>query len=126
MKETKTVKYYYSEEVAICNLPAVLDKSGNILYVTNNKSAVIERLPRITVASVYDYETNVMRFGVAVCSPEDMFERRIGRQIAVNRAHESPKKTIVGIHRDKIRETSKKYAKSIIDSYLAKYASKIK
>lgn len=123
MREDKNIKFYYSEPLAICNLPAVLDRSGNIMYVTDKKSAVIKKLPRITVASVYDPIANTMRFGVAVCSPEDTFVKQFGRDLAVSRALETPKATVIGIRRGKIRETSKKHANAIINTYLSKYVS---
>ena len=118
----KTVKYYYSEPLAICNLPAILDRSGNIMRIADRKAATIKKLPRVTVASVYDRDTNTMRFGVAICSPEDMFVKEVGRELAKKRAQENPT-AVVGIRRGKVRETSKTHANALINTYLSKYVS---
>lgn len=91
------------------------------MCVTDKKSAVIKKLPRVTVASVYDPIANTMRFGVSVCSPEDTFVKKVGRDLAVSRALQSPKVTVIGIRRGKVRETSKKHANALINTYLSKY-----
>lgn len=119
----KKVKYYYSAPAHLVTLPALTDDNGNVLYVYDKISAKVKRFPRITVASVYDPDNNVMKFGAAVCSPRDLFVKKIGRDLAEERANNNPEITITGINRKKIREASKKYANDLIEKYLAKYVS---
>lgn len=118
----KTVKYYYSEPFAVSNLPVVLGNNGEMIdYFDVKKLPIVKRLPKVTVASVYDPDTNSMSFGMAVCSPKDMFVKKTGREIAYKRAIESPKLKVVGIRRKKIRETSTKHAEALIKTYLSSY-----
>ena len=51
----------------------------------NTKSSRTERNTRITVAYSFDNEINVLRFGVAFCSPSDNFCKAKGRAIAEKR-----------------------------------------
>lgn len=117
----KVVKYYYSKCHYLAYCPVITDANGEPLFIASNKSAKTKRLPRVTVASVYDTDTNTMTFGVAVCSPKDIFNKRTGRQIAFNRATLNAETTIVGINRRRIREVSKDNANKLIEKHLAKY-----
>lgn len=118
----KTVKYYYSEPFAVSNVPVLLGNNGQVIdYYDNKKLTITKKLPKVTVASVYDPDTNSMRFGVAVCSPKDMFVKSIGRELALERATNAPKLTVIGIRRGKIRETSVKHAEALIQTYLSNY-----
>ena len=118
----KTVKYYYSEPFAVSNVPVVLGNNGQIIdYYDGKKLTITKKLPKVTVASLYDPDTNSMSFGIAVCSPKDMFVKKIGREIALERAKNEPKLKVIGIRRGKIRETSVKHAEALIQTYLSNY-----
>lgn len=118
----KKVKYYYSHATQIRKLPVITDDSGEVLFICDKKLATISKLPRITVASVYDDETNVLAFGVAICSPKDLFKKSIGREIAYKRALETPKRQLVGFKRSKLHELSRSYSKAIANEILTKKA----
>ena len=117
----KTVKYYYSAPVHVRHIPVLTDDEGKVLFVYDRVEPSVKRVPRITVASVYDPVKNQMTFGTAVCSPKDTFKKSIGREIAEKRARQFPEITIVGINRRKIREASKRYANDLIEKHLADY-----
>ena len=117
----KKVKYYYSSAVSLRNLPVFTDSQGNVLYVFDKPLVETKKIPRVTVASVYDPVENRMTFGVAVCCPKDTFEKHIGRDIALQRAIETPEVTVRLIKRGRIREISKRYANQLINSRLKSY-----
>ncbi len=117
----KQVKFYYSAPIHVRRIPVLTDDNGNVLFVYDKLGSTVKRIPRITVASVYDPESNTMTFGAAVCSPKDVFSKKVGREIAEKRARQFAEITIKGIHRKKIRETSKKYANDLIAKHLARY-----
>ena len=117
----KTVKYYYSKPVHLRRLPVLTDDEGNVLFVYDKVDPTVKRIPRITVASVYDPETNTMTFGVATCSTKDMFSKKIGRELAEKRAREHAEVTVKAIRRGRIREVSTRYANELIERHLSKY-----
>ena len=117
----KTVKYYYSAPVHIRHIPVLTDDEGNVMFVYDKVEPSVKRVPRITVASVYDPIENKMTFGAAVCSPKDTFKKSVGREIAEKRARQFPEITVVAIDRRKIREVSQRYANDLIERHLAKY-----
>ena len=117
----KTVKYYYSAPVHIRHIPVLTDDEGKVLFVYDKVEPSVKRVPRITIASVYDPVKNQMTFGAAICSPKDTFKKSIGREIAEKRARQFPEITVVAIDRRKIREVSQRYANDLIERHLAKY-----
>lgn len=117
----KTVKYYYSKPVHLRRLPVLTDDEGNVLFVYDKVDPTVKKIPRITVASVYDPLSNTMTFGVATCSPKDMFSKKVGRELAETRAVEHPEVTVKAIRRGKVREVSTRYANELIERHLSKY-----
>lgn len=117
----KTVKYYYSKPVHLRRLPVLTDDEGNVLFVYDKVDPTVKKIPRITVASVYDPLSNTMTFGVATCSPKDMFSKKVGRELAEARAKEHPEVTVKAIRRGKVREVSTRYANELIERHLSKY-----
>lgn len=113
------VKFYYSKALHIRRLPVVTDNEGNVIMVYEKSKPVVVKLPRITVASVYNTETNMMKFGVAVCSTKDVFKKKLGRQIAEGRARKS-KDSVIAL-KGKVREVSTRRANELINKYLSKY-----
>lgn len=114
-------KFYYSAPMQIRRVPVITDDNGEVLFVYDKVEAICKKLPRVTVASCYDPDTNTMRFGVAVCSTKDQFSKKVGRELAESRALKSPEMTICAIHRKKISKTSKKYASELIKKHMEKY-----
>ena len=117
----KKVKFYYSTPVHLRTIPVLTDDNGNVLFIYDKISPKAKRVPRVTVASCYDPDTNTMTFGAAVCSPKDVFSKKVGREIAEKRARQFPEITLVGVNRKKLRETSKKYANDLISKHLSRY-----
>ena len=118
----KTVKYYYSKPVHVRLIPCMTDAQGRPLFIFRDESItkIVKTVPRVTVASIYDPAENTMKFGVAICSPKDVFKKAIGRKLAEDRARIKPAVTIKGIKRGCIRKVSRKYANELISSYLSK------
>ena len=118
----KTIKYYYSKPVHVRTIPVMTDAQGMPLYIFKDESIsrVVRTVPRITVASIYDPTANTMSFGVAVCSPKDVFKKSIGRKLAEDRARIKPAVKVTGIKPGRIRSVSKRYANELISSYLSK------
>lgn len=116
-----SAKYYYSKETAIKRLPVVVDENGEVLYVCSHMEAKTKKLPRVTVATLYNRDANEMSFAVSVCANKDQFIKRIGRELAHKRAETEPELIVRGIKRNKVSATSKRYAQELIDKYLEKY-----
>lgn len=117
----KKVKYYYSEAVNVRKLPVYTDAEGNVLFISEKEPSDVKKLPRVTVAAVYDDITNTMSFGAAICSPKDTFKKSIGRDLAYERATTSPEVIVKIIKRNRTRETSRRYSEELIQSKLKKY-----
>lgn len=113
------VKFYYSKALHIRKLPVLTDNEGKVVMLYEKSQPIVAKLPRITVAAVYNTETNVMKFGVAVCSTKDVFRKKLGRQIAEGRARKS-KNSVIAL-KGKVREVSTKHANELISNCLSKY-----
>lgn len=55
---------------------------------------------RLTVVGLYNEEQNTMNVGVAVCSQQDNFCKKTGRELALKRATEAPIYTNLKIEGD--------------------------
>lgn len=117
----KKVKYYYSQPVHLRTMAVITDAEGTPLYIPDSKPIKVKTLPRITVAVIWDTKENRMTFGTAVCAPNDIFKKSIGREVALKRASGFPEITIRLAKRNKIREISKRYANELISQHLHKY-----
>ena len=119
----KTVKYYYSAPVHIRHIPILTNDEGKVLFVYDKVEPSIKRVPRITVASVYDPVENKMTFGTAICSPKDTFKKAVGRELAEKRARKFPEITVCNIKRGKIRDVSQRYANDLIEKHLSDFVT---
>jgi len=117
----KKVKFYYSEATHLAYIPVLTDGKGEAMFILGKKMAKIKKIPRVTVASVYDPKTNTMTFGTAICSTKDLFKKSIGREIAEKRARQFPEITIVGIDPRKLGKVSKRHANDLIEKHLSKW-----
>lgn len=70
--------------------------------------------PRVTICGIYDEEKEIMSFGISVCSTKDQFIKRIGREIAQNRAENKPYMKITSSKKD-IGSTFIKFAIALED-----------
>jgi hypothetical protein len=117
----KTVKYYYSKAIHVRYVPCITDDQGDVVFLLERNVAPAKKLPRVTVASVYNSDDNSMTFGVAICSPKDTFKKSEGRKLAYERALNSPKCTVSCIKPGKTRYVSKKYANMLIETAEANF-----
>lgn len=118
----RTTKYYYSKPAYVRYLRTFLNGQGDVLYIDDKADVKNVRLPRITVASVHDKDTNMMYFGVAVCNVKDVFKKAIGRKLAYDRAINSPELVVdLTDFSNRIREASTTNANRLIDEYIHKY-----
>lgn len=117
----KKIKFYYSDVLHIRTLHVLTDAEGKPLYIPNTEPVRVKALPRITVASVYDPKEDCIRFGVAICSPKDVFKKSEGRRIAEGRARNMPSAIVRITKRNKLAKTSKRYADNLIAECLHKY-----
>lgn len=86
------VRYYYSVPTYTVNVEVVDDHRGgfDVSKIISMCESTVKRVPRITVCSILNTETNVMSFGIARCNPSDNFCRRIGREVAYKNAKHCP------------------------------------
>jgi hypothetical protein len=85
----KIVKYFYGKPTFVENVNIVTNEHGEPVcgcYNTLSKKA----LPRITVCGIYDSETNKISIGVSKCSSNDLFVKKVGKEIAYKRAISNP------------------------------------
>lgn len=86
----KNARFYYSlpmvKATVVMVEGSVFDTDNILGYYSHTKTP----LPRITICSVLNKETNTLSFGVAFCSSKDRFVKKIGREISYKRALENP------------------------------------
>ena len=73
-------------------MDVIVDNKGTI--VASRAITRKSRAPRVTICSIWDTDTKKMSFGVAYCSYKDIFQKKLGRKIALNRATTKPYKVI--------------------------------
>ena len=117
----KKVKYYYSEAVNVRKLPVYTDAEGNVICIADKPATDIKKIPRVTVATVYNETERTMTFGAAVCSPKDTFKKSVGRELALERATKNPEITVKIVKSNRTREISSRYAEQLIKEKLARY-----
>ena len=85
-------KYYYSEPYYKALAHVIVDNHGGVIDFLD--AYCKEAKPRVTICGIWDTEKNTMSYGYAVCSPEDQFEKKVGRKLAYDRAISKPCVTI--------------------------------
>lgn len=85
----KSIRYFYSPEYKEAVMPVLLDANGQTLGALGKPRNQIS-LPRLTICSIYDDETQELSFGISRCSEKDLFVKSIGREKALKRAEENP------------------------------------
>lgn len=86
----KNARFYYSLPLVKATVVMVEDSSFDTDNILGYYSKTRQALPRITICSVLDKETNTLSFGVALCSVKDRFVKEIGRELSYKRAIENP------------------------------------
>lgn len=86
-------RYFYSEPYSISNCNFITDAEGYLIEL-KGEASFRKNFPRITVCGVWNTETNVMTFGIATCSVNDTFVKKIGRELAYERALNNPVKSV--------------------------------
>lgn len=118
----KSTKFYYSKATYKVMMEAWTDDNGNVIFIPDKiMPGKLEKLHRITVASVYDKKNNTLSFGVAICSPRDLFSKKIGRELAYSRAISNPAKKVILTSKSNIKDLSIGYANELIDKYTKLY-----
>lgn len=87
-------KYVYSEPIAKVEKNVYVDANGNQIATTKSPNAKYSSLPRYTVCSILDEKTRTLTFGVARCSSKDRFNKKVGRELSLQRALNNPVCTI--------------------------------
>lgn len=85
-----TAKFVYSKPITKVLQSVYVDANGNLINISNNTNAKRISLPRYTVCSLYLRETNELAFGIARCSSNDVFIKKIGRDLSYQRALKNP------------------------------------
>lgn len=80
------VKYFYEKSRFIETYCVKENHYGLNEFKTISKKP----LRRLTACGIYDTETNVLRIGVSVCSPQDVFRKKEGAKLAYERALNNP------------------------------------
>lgn len=86
-------RYFYSEPYSLANVNYIIDGEGYMVDLKGDMTFK-KNFPRITVCGIWNTETNVMTFGIATCSTNDTFIKKIGRDLAYERALNNPVKSI--------------------------------
>lgn len=86
-------RYFYSEPYSLVNVNYVTDGEGYMVDVKGDASFK-KNFPRITVCGVWNTDTNIMSFGIATCSENDLFVKKTGRELSYERAINDPVKSI--------------------------------
>ena len=81
-------RYYYSDTRYEGMSKCLFDDNGYLIDFKDPLS--VQRKTKLTICGIWDTEKNTMSFGYAKCSPNDQFVKKIGRELAYNRALEKP------------------------------------
>lgn len=112
-------KYVYSSPILRVTKDVYVDANGNVIAHGQNRSKAVF-LPRYTVCSILNPETRELSFGIARCSTQDRFSRKIGRELSYKRAIENPITTIQVPKELKISDVTTDVAFQLIDQVESK------
>lgn len=86
----KSIRYFYGTEYKVAMVPVLLDANNEVITTIGDPVGKKKSTPRVTICSIYDDEKNTLSFGVSRCSTKDIFNKEIGKKLALNRAENSP------------------------------------
>lgn len=82
------VKYFYGDRTP------VMIKCFKTHSYKNEVYTIYKQPPVVTVCGVYDESTGKLNIGISRCSEEDNFVKKIGKELAYNRAVHKPYITV--------------------------------
>lgn len=83
----EVVKYYYTKPIFIFKGAFIRIDGRDEVSIPKQK---YKEGKRMTMAAIWDEDTNQVRFGISVCHETDRFEKKIGQQLAEKCARENP------------------------------------
>ena len=86
-------RFYYGQEHTFVEILGVMNSVSERVGLIGNYR-VVGKAPRVSICGVWDTETNTMSFGVARCSSRDTFNKKVGKELARERATKSPYKIV--------------------------------
>lgn len=104
----ENARFYYSTPMYTVKVAAVGANGFNPYNVVGYYGNTIEQMPRITICTILSEDKTKLSFGVAMCSKKDRFVKKIGRELAYNRALNSPIME-VKVTKDNISEVRMKF-----------------
>lgn len=82
----EVVRNYYSTPITFAQV-AFIPQMGGAAAIDPRSYKQSER---VTVSAIWNKKTAMVKFGSTVCSLQDRFERKVGREIAQKRAKNDP------------------------------------
>ena len=82
----KSIRYFYGTEYKIATVPVLLDSNNEVITTIGNPVGKKKSTPRVTICSIYDSDKSTLSFGVSRCSTKDIFNKKLGRKLALERA----------------------------------------
>lgn len=86
----KSIRYFYGTEYKVANIPVLLDSNNEIITTIGEPIGKKKSTPRVTICSIYDHVKKTLSFGISRCSAKDIFNKKIGKKLALNRAENNP------------------------------------
>ena len=83
----EVVKYYYTKPIFIFKGAFIRIDGRDEVSIPKQK---YKEGKRMTMAAIWDEDTNQVRFGISVCHETDVFVKKIGQQLAEKCARENP------------------------------------
>ena len=90
----QTVRFYYSAPVVTATVAMIETSEFDPDAVLGFWSTSRKPLPRITICAVFNEKDSTLSFGAALCSAKDRFIKKVGREIAEQRARTNPMKVV--------------------------------
>lgn len=119
----KRERYYYSYPYGCGTAWALLNPEKKVV-ANSVVGKYSKQFPRLTVCGVFDEDTHTATFGTAVCSPKDLFIKKVGREVSYKRAIETPIKTIHIINVAEFAQEFYKVAAQLEQEHYDKYLGK--
>ena len=86
----KSIRYFYGTEYKIATVPVLLDSNNEVITTIGNPVGKKKSTPRVTICSIYDSDKSTLSFGVSRCSTKDIFNKKLGRKLVLERAENNP------------------------------------
>jgi len=86
----KSIRYFYGTEYKVAMVPVLLDANNEVITAIGDPTGKKKSVPRVTICSIYDSEKKTLSFGVSRCSTKDVFNKEVGKKLALARAENNP------------------------------------